>query len=72
MPIIPADIVAKDFFNLERRVFLRKVEDGSIRLPLVRMEESQKAARGVNIQHLATFLDERSEEAKLEFDRLYS
>lgn len=71
MPIIPADVVAKDFFGLERRVFLRKVDDGSIKLPLVRMEDSNKSAKGVDARHLATFLDERINAAQREFEQLH-
>jgi hypothetical protein len=72
MPIIPDEVVARDFFGLERRVFLRKVDDGSIKLPLVRMEKSNKARKGVHVRHLAAFLDERAIEAEREFEQLHS
>lgn len=71
MPIIPDDVVARDFFGLDRRVFLRKVDDGSIPLPLTRMEESQKGRKGVHVRHLATYLDERAKKAEREFEALH-
>ena len=58
-PVIPAEIVAKEYFDLAPRVFLRKVADGQIRLPIIRFEDSQKSAKGVHIEDLARFLDER-------------
>ncbi len=58
-PIIPAEDVAKDFFGLSTDKFIRKVSAGSIALPLVRMEASQKCAKGVHIDDLAEYLDKR-------------
>ncbi len=48
-PIIPAEDVARDFFGLSTDKFIRKVSAGSIALPLVRMEASQKCAKGVDL-----------------------
>lgn len=58
-PIIPAEDVARDFFGLSTDKFIRKVSAGSIALPLVRMEASQKCAKGVHIDDLADYLDKR-------------
>ena len=58
-PIIPAEDVARDFFGLSTDKFIRKVSAGSIALPLVRMEASQKCAKGVHIDDLAEYLDKR-------------
>ncbi|MDR6309044.1 pyocin activator PrtN family protein [Pacificitalea manganoxidans] len=58
-PIIPAEDVARDFFGLSTDKFIRKVSAGSIALPLVRMESSQKCAKGVHIDDLAEYLDKR-------------
>lgn len=67
-PIIPVETVIADFFpNLKRDVFLRKIADGEIALPLVRMEASQKAAKGIHIADLAAYIDARHEEALAEF-----
>jgi hypothetical protein len=51
---------------------VRKMSAGEITLPLVRMEESQKAAKGVHIQDLAAYLDERAEAARRECRQLGS
>lgn len=62
-PIIPAEDVARDFFGLSTDKFIRKVSAGSIALPLVRMEASQKCAKGVHIDDLAEYLDKRRDAA---------
>jgi cytochrome c553 len=70
--MIPADTVREDFFpNLTHRIFLRKIADGDIKLPLVQMEASQKSARGVDIRDLAAYYDERRDKARREFEKLH-
>lgn len=64
IPIIPAQKVCEDFFpHLTLVKFLRKVHDGQIALPLVRIEDSQKSAKGVHLEDLADYLDARHAEA---------
>lgn len=71
--IIPAEDVCRDYFpHLSRVKFLRKVDDGLIKLPLMRMEDSQKSAKGVDMRDLATYLDERRAEAQREYHQLHS
>ncbi len=73
MPIIPAKKVCEDYFShLTLVKFLRKVSDGDIPLPLVRMEKSQKSAKGVHLQDLAKYLDDRHRIAKREYEQLHS
>ncbi len=70
--MIPADTVRKDFFpNLTHRIFLRKIADGDIKLPLVQMEASQKSAKGVDIRDLASYYDERRDQARRELEKLH-
>ncbi|RVI01572.1 Pyocin activator protein PrtN [Sinorhizobium meliloti] len=69
-PIIPADEVAKSFFGLTTDKFVRKVSAGDIALPLVRMETSQKCAKGVHLNDLAAYLDERRAAAVKECQQL--
>jgi hypothetical protein len=59
--IIPVDKVVKDYFpHLSTEKFLRKVAIGDIDIPLTRIESgSQKAARGVHLTDLATYIDAR-------------
>ena len=72
LPIIPADTVRADFFpHLTPIKFLRKVSDGHIALPMVKIEASQKSAKGVHLQDLADYLDARRAEAQREFRRLH-
>lgn len=70
-PIIPADEVAKSFFGLTTDKFVRKVSAGDIALPLVRMEASQKCAKGVHLNDLAAYLDERRAAAMKECQKLH-
>lgn len=63
--VIPLDAVCKDYFShLTPTKFIEKVRAGDIGLPLVRMEKSQKAARGVSINDLAAYLDMQIEDAR--------
>jgi hypothetical protein len=69
--VIPIELVCRDYFrHLEPAVLTRKCAQGDIALPLVRMEHSQKAARGVHLQDLADYLDARRVAAVKERDRL--
>jgi len=73
IPVIPVDRVCKDFFApLTLQKFLVKVGRGDIALPLVRMEESQKGARGVHLVDLAAFIDARADAARRELAAMLS
>lgn len=72
LPIISVEDVCRDFFqHLTPVKFLRKVADGAIRLPLIRMEASQKSAKGVHVDDLAAYLDAQRAEAQREYDQLH-
>ena len=59
-PIIRLSDVCRDFFShLTPEKFLRKSSKGEIDLPLVRMESSQKCAKGIHLNDLAIYLDSR-------------
>lgn len=70
--IIPVGTVVRDYFpHLTIDKFVRKVALGDIKLPLVRIESgSQKAAKGVHLNDLAAYLDERREAAVKEFRQM--
>ena len=69
--IIPVNEIVRDYFShLTVEKFLRKVGAGEIELPLVRIEASQKAAKGVHLQDLAEYIDARRAEAKKELAQL--
>lgn len=73
LPVIPADVVCRDFFApLSLPKFMVKVGNGEIKLPLVRMEASQKGARGVALSDLAAFIDARCAAARKEAESLQS
>jgi hypothetical protein len=64
---IPVDTVCRDYLaHLTPEKFLRKVGAGEIAIPLVRMETSQKSAKGVHVQDSAEWIDKRSSASKLE------
>lgn len=65
--VIPVADVCRDYFtHLTPEKFIRKADAGEIPIPLVRMERSQKAARGVHLTDLAAYLDlQRAEAVKV-------
>ncbi len=70
--IIPVDDVCRDYFNhLTPQKFIRKVDAGEIAIPLVRLETSQKSAKGIHLTDLANYLDARRDEAVEEFRKLH-
>jgi Pyocin activator protein PrtN len=71
LPVIPLDRVCKDFFGLSAEKFLKKVDHGDIKLPIVRMDPtSQKTAKGVHVSDLAEYIDKRTEAARKECAQL--
>ncbi|SDG35656.1 pyocin activator PrtN family protein [Pelagibacterium luteolum] len=58
--IIPLEDVCRDYFApLGFEKFKVKLATGQISLPVVRVEDSQKGAKGVHLQDLADYLDSR-------------
>jgi hypothetical protein len=71
LAVIPLDLVCRDYFrHLTVEKLLRKVMAGEIALPVTRMEDSQKASRGVHITDLAAYLDRQAEAARKECAQL--
>ena len=64
-PVLPVDVVCREYFApLTLPVFLRKVQNGDIALPLIKMERSQKGARLIHLEDLAAYIDAQREAAK--------
>lgn len=59
--IIPLEDVCRDYFwHLTPTIMLRKIGAGEIALPVVRIDvKSQKSAKGIHLQDLADYLDQR-------------
>jgi hypothetical protein len=56
--IIPIEQVCKDYFtHLTPEMFQRKVMAGQIKIPITRLEPSQKSAKGIHIKDLADYLE---------------
>jgi Pyocin activator protein PrtN len=71
LAVIPVEWVCRDYFrHLTVEKFLRKVLAGEIDLPIVRMESSQKSAKGVHVHDLAAYLDKQVEAARKECEQL--
>ncbi|AZE04164.1 pyocin activator PrtN family protein [Pseudomonas chlororaphis] len=69
--IIPLERVCQDYFtHLTPDMFQRKVLAGQIKLPITRLEPSQKSARGVHISDLALYLDQQRDAARKECAQL--
>jgi Pyocin activator protein PrtN. len=70
--IISVEEICRDYFpHLTPEKFVRKVTIGEIKLPLIRIENSQKAAKGVHLQDLADYLDRQREAALKEFQKFH-
>lgn len=70
--VIPLDLVCRDYFShLTPIQFSRKATDGDIRIPLVRIEGSQKAAKGVHLNDLAEWIDARRTAAQKECRQMH-
>lgn len=71
-PMVHVDAICRDYFHMTTDKFMRKVNAGEIRLPIVRMyDDSQKAAKAISLEDLAEYLDGRYAKAKKEHDTLY-
>lgn len=67
--VVPVEDVCRDYFpHLTPEKFLRKVAE--IGLPVVRIEASKRAARGVHLNDLAAYIDRQTEAARKECDQL--
>ncbi|MGY8811457.1 MAG: pyocin activator PrtN family protein [Pseudomonadales bacterium] len=70
--VIPLPKVCADYFShLSVEKLQRKVMSTEIDLPIVRLESSQKSARGVHLQDLATYLDNQRAIAMTEHNKLH-
>lgn len=71
-PVATAEEVCRDYFaHLDTPKFVRKVDAGEIDLPLMRLEDSVKTMRGVQLTDLAAYIDARAQEARELNDRLH-
>jgi hypothetical protein len=71
LAVIPVELVCRDYFrHLTEEKFLRKVLTGEIDLPVVRMECSQKTAKGIHVNDLAAYLDKQTAAARKECEQL--
>ncbi|MER2095800.1 MAG: pyocin activator PrtN family protein [Pseudomonas qingdaonensis] len=71
LAIIPLERICADYFtHLTADMFQRKVLAGQIKLPITRLEPSQKSARGVHITDLALYLDRQRDAAMKECAQL--
>lgn len=56
--IISLELVCRDYFtHLTPDMLQRKVMSGQIKLPITRLEQSQKSAKGIHLTDLAAYLD---------------
>jgi len=71
MAVIPVEWVCRDYFrHLTVETFLRKCDDCEIDLPVVRIESSQKSAKGIHVNDLAAYLDRQAAAARKECEQL--
>ncbi|MCV6576297.1 MAG: pyocin activator PrtN family protein [Cohaesibacter sp.] len=69
--VIPLETICGDFFGLTHQKFMRKLNDGQIDLPVIRMENSQKCKKGVHVQDLADYIEKRRKAAQKEHQAFF-
>ena len=71
LPVIPIEVVCRDYFtHLTPQKLVTKIVAGDVALPLVRIETSNKAARGVHLGDLAAWIDARRAAAAKELKQM--
>jgi hypothetical protein len=71
LAIVPLDVVCRDYFrHLTVEKLVQKCVMGDVSLPIVRMEGSKRAAKGVHINDLAAYLDKQTDLARKECEQL--
>lgn len=71
--VIPLHKVCTDYFtHLTTNMFERKVMAGLIKIPITRMEASQKSAKGIHISDLSEYLDSQRAAAMKESQQINS
>lgn len=71
--VVPIETVCRDYFrHLTVKKLSEKIARGEINLPLTRIEDSQRAAKGVHISHLSAWIDARMMKAEKETRALTS
>lgn len=70
--VIPLDDVARDYFpHLSADKLAKKALSGELPLPVIRIEGSQKAAKGVHLQDLADYIDRQRATAVKEYEQMH-
>ncbi|WP_340110388.1 pyocin activator PrtN family protein [Pikeienuella sp. HZG-20] len=70
LPIAPLEAITP-FFKMRVDTLIQKIDEGVIRLPYFRLDDSQKAQRHVHLTDLAALIDLRHAEAQEEFKKLW-
>lgn len=71
-PVVTLEEVCKDYFqHLTPERFVKRVMAGTLKIPVVRIDDSQKGTKGVHIQDLADYLDACRAAAKKELEQLH-
>jgi hypothetical protein len=69
---VPLDEVCRDYFSHPTpQKLIREGDSGDLEIPMVRIENSEKSAKGAHIQHLAAYIDERKEIAQKEYRKIH-
>lgn len=70
--VVPLERVCADYFqHMTPTTFMRKSLAGEIKLPVVRIDEGQKATRGIMLTDLAKWIDDRRAAAVKELDQIH-
>lgn len=69
LPLIPLERVCEEILDLSYNTALRKARVDGLPFPALRLEKSQKSKWFVNIEDLALFIDNKSKNARAQWQR---
>ncbi|SFN64992.1 pyocin activator PrtN family protein [Xenorhabdus japonica] len=67
---IPLSVIAEKYLKLSPTTAERKANEGKLKIPTYKMNDSQKSPRIVHLHDLAEYIDEQRELAVKELERI--
>lgn len=66
---IPLSEIAPKYLKMSLTTAKRKANAGELPIPTYRLNDSQKSLRMINVNDLASYIDQQRDEAVIEFNR---
>lgn len=69
--LIPAATIARDYFEMDVKVFLKHINSGDLDLSVISVSDSRKAPKFIHATELAAYIDKRMKAAKARQEKVY-